>query len=105
MEVKKVDVKKGRSEKAARLKTMLEENAELFEVPFLTNSGEQTGCVEWLDDVAEALCRYILVCKILCKFMCKFVVDFCANLCVNFCAHLCVNFCANLCVKFCANFV
>jgi len=58
VEAKKVDLKKERrAEKAARLKTMLEENAELFEVRFLN---ENSGCVEWLDDVSEALSRFVV---------------------------------------------
>ena len=47
--------KKSRAEKATHLKSMLlEENAQLFEVRFMN---EQSGCVEWLEDVAEALGR------------------------------------------------
>eukprot|EP00026_Physarum_polycephalum_P007581 Phypoly_transcript_07644.p1 GENE.Phypoly_transcript_07644~~Phypoly_transcript_07644.p1 ORF type:complete len:467 (+),score=105.86 Phypoly_transcript_07644:143-1543(+) len=58
VEAKKGDLKKERrTEKAARLKTMLEENAELFEVRFMN---ENSGCVEWLEDVSEALARFVV---------------------------------------------
>src|SRR4051812_16868558 len=54
--MKKPD-RKGREAKAAQLRQMLDDNSDLFEIRFLNSS---TACVEWFEDVKDALCRYVV---------------------------------------------
>lgn len=48
---------KNRDAKAAQIRAILDENADLFEVRFLNQS---TACVEWFEDVKDALCRFVV---------------------------------------------
>ena len=49
---------KSREAKAVQLRSVLDENADLFEVRFLNQS---TSCVEWFEDVKDALCRFVVM--------------------------------------------
>ncbi len=47
---------KSREAKAAQIRSVLDDNADLFEVRFLNQS---TACVEWFEDVKDALCAFV----------------------------------------------